>query len=76
MRAHMLLPQFDYLIGTRAQLQPVWARWNVVAVQRQPKIVTHEAYTALVDPAGKERVLYGSDVKAAQIVHDLRALMG
>lgn len=75
-RAHALLPQFEYLIGTAAQLRPVWAHWSVVAAQVKPRIVTHQSYTALVDPQGRERVFYDSQVKAAQVVHDLRALMG
>jgi protein SCO1/2 len=70
-----LLPQFRYLIGTRAQLRRVWVAWHVLSVQRKPDLVDHVAYTALVDPAGRERVLYGSDVHAAQVVHDLRRLM-
>ena len=38
-------------------------------------MVDHVAYTALVDPAGKQRVLYDSKVTAAQVLHDLRKLM-
>ena len=70
-----LLPQFHYLIGTRAQLQPVWARYHVAAVARSVGLVDHVAYTVLVDPHGKERLLYDAQVKAAMVVHDLRVLM-
>jgi protein SCO1/2 len=70
-----LLPQFRYLIGTRAQLHRVWVVWHVLAVARKADVVDHVAYTALVDPAGKERVLYNSQVKSQQVVHDLRRLM-
>ncbi len=70
-----LLPQFVYLIGSKAQLRRVWAAWNVLAVQSKPDLVDHVAYTALVDPAGKERVLYDASVHASQVVHDLRVLM-
>jgi cytochrome oxidase Cu insertion factor (SCO1/SenC/PrrC family) len=70
-----LLPQFRYLIGTRREVRRVWLAWHVLSVQRKPDLVDHVAYTALVDPAGKERVLYGSDVKAGQVVHDVRRLM-
>jgi protein SCO1/2 len=69
-----LLPQFRYLLGTRAQLKPIWDAWHVLAVA-SPTVVDHVAYTALVDPAGKERVLYDSKVKASQVLHDLRLLM-
>jgi protein SCO1 len=70
-----LLPQFRYLIGTRAQLHRVWVLWHVLAVEGKANVVDHVAYTALVDPTGKERVLYNSQVKAQQVVHDLRQLM-
>lgn len=70
-----LVPQFRYLIGTRAELRRTWAAWNVLSVQRSADLVDHVAYTALVDPAGKERVLYGGQVHAREVAHDLRVLM-
>jgi protein SCO1/2 len=70
-----LLPQFRYLIGSRQQLRPIWAAWHVLAVRTKPDVVDHVAYTMLVDPSGKERVLYDSRVKAHQVVHDLRLLI-
>jgi hypothetical protein len=36
--------------------------------------VDHVAYTALIDPAGKQHLLYGSQVNAQQVLHDLRLL--
>jgi protein SCO1/2 len=74
-RERGLLPQFRYLIGSRAQLRRTWARWNVLSVARSAELVDHVAYTALVDPAGRERVLYDAAVKAKQVLHDLRLLM-
>jgi protein SCO1/2 len=70
-----LLPQFRYLVGTAGALRKVWFAWHVQAVQSQPDLVDHVAYTALVDPQGRERVLYGSSVKARAVVHDLHVLM-
>jgi protein SCO1 len=70
-----LLPEFRYLIGTRPELRRAWAAWHVLSIQRQPGLVDHVAYTALVDPAGDERVLYDSGVRAGQVVHDIRLLM-
>jgi protein SCO1/2 len=75
-RERHLFPQFRYLIGTRAELRRVWKAWHVLAVETKPDLVDHVAYTALVDTKGRERVLYGSSVRAAQVVHDLRALQG
>jgi protein SCO1/2 len=75
-REKHLFPQFEYLIGTRAELRRVWKKWHVLAVDTKPDLVDHVAYTALIDTNGKERVLYGSSVHATQVVHDLRILMG
>jgi protein SCO1 len=75
-REKHLLPQFEYLIGTHADLRRVWKAWRVLAVETKPDLVDHVAYTALIDTKGKERVLYGSSVHATQVVHDLRVLMG
>ncbi|HEY8645163.1 MAG TPA: SCO family protein [Gaiellaceae bacterium] len=69
-----LEPEFHFLIGTRAELHPVWTAWHVLAVDRKPDLVDHVAYTALVDPSGKQRLLYDSQVNAQQVLHDLRLL--
>jgi protein SCO1/2 len=70
-----LLPQFRYLIGSKAQLTPIWAAWHVLAVSQKPDVVDHVAYTMLVDPRGKERLLYDAQVKARQVLHDLLLLL-
>jgi protein SCO1/2 len=70
-----LVPEFRYLIGTRADLRRVWAAWHVLTVRNKPDLVDHVAYTALVDRTGKMRVLYDSRVRARQVLHDLRRLM-
>jgi protein SCO1/2 len=74
-RERGLLPQFRYLIGSLADLRRTWGQWDVLSVQRSPDVVDHVSYTALVDAAGKQRVLYDSHVKAQQVLHDLRLLM-
>jgi protein SCO1/2 len=70
-----LLPQFRYLTGTRSQLVPVWRSYNVIAVASGPEVVDHVAYTVLVDRTGRRRLMYDAQVKAHQVVHDLRVLM-
>ncbi len=74
-KARGLLPQFHYLIGSKAELAKAWAAWHVIAVRQSPGLVDHVAYTALIDPTGKERVLYDSKVTAKQVLHDLRRLI-
>lgn len=74
-RRMRLLPQFRFLIGTRPQLRRVWRDYHVLAVSRNKELVDHVAYTALVDRQGRRRVLYDANVRARQVVHDLRVLM-
>ena len=69
-----LLPTFHYLIGTWAQLSPVWKDFHIAAVPGIKGTVTHDAFEILVDPAGQERLIYGKDVQPGWIVHDLALL--
>jgi protein SCO1 len=74
-RTHRLLPQFRYLIGTRDELERVWRAYGVAAVAQDPELVDHSAYTALVDPEGRELALYDARVQARDVVHDVRLLL-
>jgi protein SCO1 len=74
-KAHHLLPQFHYLIGTRDELTEVWKKYDVAAVASDPELVDHSAYTMLVDANGEGRVIYDSGVKAKDVVHDVDELL-
>ena len=74
-KAHHLLPEFHYLIGTRDELTKVWRAYDVAAVASDPELVDHTAYTMLVDQAGEGRVIYDSHVKAKDVVHDVHKLL-
>jgi protein SCO1/2 len=74
-RAHRLLPQFRYLIGTRAQLAPVWRRFGVVVRTGAHGTVDHLLYVVLVDRSGTQRVLFDSRSTTREIVHDTRILL-
>jgi len=73
-KVRQLLPTFHYLIGTRAQLAPVWRAFHIAAVPGAKGTVTHEAFEILVDPKGQERLIYDKDVRPADIVQDLKTL--
>jgi protein SCO1 len=73
-KQHDLLPQFHYLLGTRAQLAPVWKAYHVAAWKDPKGTVSHSAFTILVDAHGKERVIYDAQFTPAAVVHDLRQL--
>jgi len=74
-RLHRLGSQFSYLTGTRKQLAPVWQAYNILATQRNEQVVDHSAPTLLIDPNGRPRLYYDSNVTTAGLVHDLRRLM-
>ena len=75
-RSHRLAGTFHYLIGSRAELQPVWSAWHVATVPGPSKTVGHSAFEVLVDPQGRERAYYDAKVTAADVLHDLRRLRG
>ena len=74
LRDHNLPPRFRYVTGTRAQLAPVWARYHVAAVAGPKPIVSHSAFELLIDPQGRERVLYDAQVQASDVARDVGAL--
>ena len=73
-RKHHLLPQFRYLTGSRAELQPVWHGYHVAAQVGPPDVSLHSAFELLVDPKGRPRLLYSADLQARDLLHDLRVL--
>lgn len=74
-KAHHLLPEFHYLIGSREELTAVWKDYDVAAVASDPELVDHTAYTMLVDRSGEGRVIYDASVKADDVVHDVDELI-
>jgi len=72
---HRLVPSFLYLTGTRAQLQPVWTSFHIASTPGPNGTVSHSAFEILVDPKGRERLLYDSSVTTAEVVHDLGELV-
>lgn len=75
-RNRRLTPAFHYLIGSRAQLQPVWRRWHVATAPGPSSTVSHSSFEVLVDPTGHERVYYDAQVRAKDVLEDLSRLRG
>jgi protein SCO1/2 len=71
---HRLVRSFHYLIGSPAELRRVWRAYHVVALSGPRQTVSHSSFELLVDPEGRERLIYDANVKTADVVHDLRAL--
>jgi protein SCO1/2 len=72
---HRLLPEFLYLTGTAKTLEPVWHEYHIASTQiGKGVVVGHTAIELLLDPSGKPRLLYDSQVTGQEVVHDLHAL--
>ena len=66
------LGRLDFVLGTRAQLRPVWRGF---AIRPQSMTQEHQARFTLVDPRGYQRVGYpGSLATPEDLAHDLRLL--
>jgi protein SCO1 len=71
---HRLPGRFRYVTGTEAQLRPVWAKYNVAATAGPKATISHSSYEVLIDPQGKERILYDATMKAADLIRGVHSL--
>ena len=77
LQAHALDGQMRYLIGTQAQLEPIWTAYYVGTSTNSSsvKAIAHTTRTLLIDKQGKQRVELGSTFSAADLLNDVRALV-
>ncbi len=62
-----------WLVGTRAQLRPVWTAYNILAksLPETPAIIEHASLIYGIDARGRIRVGYpASPLKPAWFEHD------
>ena len=71
---HRLAPAFHFLIGSSSQLERVWASYHVAAQPGPHGSITHSTFEILIDPQGKERLLYDATITTAELVGDLSKL--
>lgn len=73
-QTHKLTNNWHYLLGTQAQLSPVW---NAYSIYDQPSTttVTHTSAIYLIDSTGHERVFFSDDVTPTQLTNDLKDLL-
>ena len=63
--------QVQYLLGTKAQLAPVWRRYNVPVTAEGKTQVGHLALVIGIDAAGRIRTLYpATPLHTRDITHD------
>jgi protein SCO1/2 len=77
-RAHQLDGEASYLIGSAAQLVPVWKAWNVGSEQdvSRPDLVNHSALIYGITGRGVLQTIYAANFSPGEIVHDAALLAG
>ncbi len=75
---HRLTGRMRYIIGTRAQLQPLWKSWQIAAQPDGAAGSIHSARIVLVDRDGRQVGAYaaGIPVDIGDLAADIRALTG
>jgi protein SCO1/2 len=68
-------PQFHFLVGTKAELAPIWQGYNVAAEGRPSGKVVHAAPVFLIDRSGRARLFYAPPQPPGAFAHDLRELL-
>jgi len=69
-----LTGRMRFLLGTKAQLEPVWRGYGI---QPQGEELEHSAYVLLVDKAGRQRIGFPvGQLTPEGLAHDVRLLAG
>lgn len=78
LRRHDMTGRMDYLVGSKAQLPPVWSAWGIKArrVDPKPKDVEHSALIYGISASGKLTTLYAAEEPPADMIHDVPLLAG
>jgi protein SCO1/2 len=73
-----VLHRFQYLVGTRKELAPVWRRYAIAQVpdRKLGRVIGHTGIVIGIDATGKERAYYPSDpIRPSWMVHDAPLLL-
>jgi cytochrome oxidase Cu insertion factor (SCO1/SenC/PrrC family) len=65
-RAHGMVNQWDFLTGTLPQLQATWRAYHI-AVQIEQGAIDHTPALFVIDPQGRERTVYLTQMNYASI---------
>lgn len=70
-----LTGRMEYLRGTTARLRPIWRAYRVAPVSAGRAAFEHAATVRLIDPRGRERVVFGIEQLTPEaLAHDVRQL--
>jgi cytochrome oxidase Cu insertion factor (SCO1/SenC/PrrC family) len=74
-RAHGMVNQWDFLTGSVPQLASVWRAYHM-AVQIQHGLIDHTPALLVIDPQGRERTIYLTQMNYASIGQEAQLLAG
>lgn len=75
-QAHKLNSYWHYLIGTKDELSPVWDAYSVYAQPVSSATSMHTQGVYMLDKQGRERIFFNEDFTVAQMVGNLKILLG
>jgi len=71
--AHQMTHSWDFLTGSRSQLSAVWRAYHVYVAAKYGNI-DHEPAIYLIDPRGRERALYLTQMAYATVAQQAQLL--
>ena len=74
---HRVIGQMNYLVGSAAELRPVWKNWGVAAAAdpTDPNFVAHSALIYGIGATGNIETVYSWDAPPADMAHDVPLLL-
>ena len=73
--AHQMMRSWDFLTGSRRQLAAVWRAYHVYVAASHGNI-DHEPAVYLIDPQGRERTLYLTQMAYASVTQQAQLIAG
>jgi protein SCO1/2 len=77
-QVHKMQNYWHFLVGTHAELSPVWSSYAVYAAPTPTSTggtVAHTTAVYVIDKQGRERVFFGDDFTSEQLTKDLQILL-
>ena len=74
-KEHRMVTSWHFLIGTQAELAPVWSAYTIDAQPVAATVSMHTAVLFVIDQQGRERLLLDQDFTPAQLTSDLKTLL-
>ena len=70
-----LLPQFRYLVGSKQDLEPVWAAYNILIDPVNLESIDHTGRIIVIDTKGQLRAGFPPTVPTATVLSDVEKLL-